>query len=162
MVAKNPGQLRPELAQAQQKLETALSEACVADVKKADTAQLIRIDERLATASAAAKEAISIRQRLRREREQEARGGRGAQVREIHRPFDDDNGVRWDAFAVHPSGATAGRGALPDPYQKGWLSFTSAMETRRLAPIPEGWTELSDDGLRMLFAMAEIAPRRKY
>ena len=156
MVAKNPGQLRPELAQAQQKLETALSEACVADVKKANTAQLIRIDETLATASAAAKEAISIRQRLRREREQ------GRQVREIHRPFDDASGVRWDAFAVHPSGATAGRGALPDPYQKGWLSFTSPMETRRLAPIPEGWTELSDDGLRLLFEMAEIAPRRKY
>jgi hypothetical protein len=157
-VRANDPLLRPELERAQQKLATALNEACDADVKKANTAQLIRIDETLATASAAAKEAISIRQRLRREREQRS----PLQAREIHRPFDDDNGVRWDAFAVHPSGATAGRGALPDPYTKGWLSFTSATETRRLAPIPDGWTELSDDGLRLLFEMAEIAPRRKY
>jgi hypothetical protein len=154
-VASNNPQLRPELAQAEQKLERALNDACDSDVKKADTGELIRIEQSLALANAAAREVISVRRRLREERVEELR------VRESHRKFDDAHGVRWDAFAVHPSVATAGRGALPDPYQAGWLSFDSGKETRRLAPIPDGWKDLSDDGLRRLLDKAEAAPQRK-
>ena len=154
MASNNP-LLRPELAQAQQRLERALDDACDSDVKKADTGELIRIEQSLAVADAAAKEAISVRKRLRQERSQELK------VAESHRQFDDAKGVRWDAFAVHPSVAATGRGALPDPYQAGWLSFDSGKETRRLAPIPDGWRDLSDDGLRLLLEMAEVAPRRK-
>jgi hypothetical protein len=153
--ANNPELLSPELAQAQKKLETALDQACHSDIKKADTGELIRIEDSLARASAAAKEAISVRRRLRQEREL------GQKVRENRRRFDDANGVRWDAFAVFPSSATEGRGALPDPFQRGWLSFDSGTETRRLAPIPDGWKELSEDGLRRLCEKAEVAPRRK-
>lgn len=154
MAGNNPETLRPALARAQQKLEAALDEACDANVKKADTAELIRIEEALAIAGAAAKEAISVRQRLRQERNREEK------VFESHRRFDDAKGVRWDVFAVNPSSVTAGR-SLPDPYQRGWLSFDSAGELRRLAPIPDGWAKLSDEGLRQLCEKAEIAPRRK-
>lgn len=154
MAGKNSEALRPELARAQRKLEAALDDACDSDVKKADTAELIRIEESLAIAGAAAKEAISVRQRLRLERNREEK------VFENHRIFDDAKGARWDVFAVNPSSVTAGR-SLPDPYQRGWLSFDSAGELRRLAPIPDGWTKLSDEGLRQLCEKAEIAPRRK-
>jgi hypothetical protein len=158
MAANNPEMLRPELARAQKKLEAALDEVCDADVKKADTAELIRIEESLAIAAAAAKEAISVRQKLRQQRDREEK------VFENHRIFDDAKGVRWEVFAVYPSSVTAGRpAALPDPYQRGWLSFDSGArgELRRLAPIPDGWTKLSDDGLRQLCQKAELAPRRK-
>lgn len=158
MAANKPEALRPELARAQKKLEAAMDEACdEVDVKKANTAELIRIEESLAVASAAAKEAISVRQKLRLERDKEEK------VFENHRIFDDARGVRWEVFAVYPSSVTAGRpAALPDPYQRGWLSFdSSAGELRRLAPIPDGWTKLPDEGLRKLCDKAEAAPRRK-
>jgi hypothetical protein len=158
LAAKNPGRLRPELARAQQTLETALHEACASDVKEANTAELIRIDESLVLASAAAKEAISVRQQIRREHEQSEE----QKARESHRRFDDAAGVLWDAFAVYPSEVTAARASLPDPFRHGWLSFDSGTETRRLAPIPDGWKELSEEGLRLLCAKAEIAPRRKH
>ena len=155
LAANNPELLRPELAQAQKTLEAALDVACVSDVKHANTAELIRIDETLAIASAAAKEAISVRQRLSEEREQ------GQKVPEIHRRFEDANSVRWDAFAVYPSRETAGRAELPDPFQHGWLSFDSGAVTRRLAPIPDEWEQASEDGLRRLCEKAEVAPRRE-
>jgi hypothetical protein len=156
LTAKNRELLRPELAKAQKKLEAALDEACDSDVKEADTAELVRIEESLGAARAAAKEAISVRKRLRDEREQDQK------VRENHRRFEDASGNRWDVFAVYPSAATIGRAvALPDPYVRGWLSFDSGTETRRLAPIPDGWQEMSEDALRRLWEKAEVAPRRK-
>jgi hypothetical protein len=158
MAANKPEALRPELARVQRKLEAAMDEACDSDVKKADTAELIRIEESLAIASAAAKEAISVRKKLRQDRVREEK------VFENHRIFEDARGVRWEVFAVYPSSVTAGRtAALPDPYQRGWLSFDSGAsgQLRRLAPIPDGWSKLPDEGLRKLCEKAEVAPRRK-
>jgi hypothetical protein len=156
LTAKNRELIRPELAKAQKKLEVAMDEACDSDVKDADTAELVRIEESLGVARAAAKEAISVRERLRGEREQDQK------ARENHRRFDDATGKRWDAFAVYPSAATMGRAvALPDPYVRGWLSFDSGTETRRLAPIPDGWREMSEAALLRLWEKAEVAPRRK-
>src|SRR5687768_14769189 len=97
MAANKPEALRPQLARVQKKLEAAMDEACDSDVKEADTAELIRIEESLAVASAAAKEAISVRKRLRVERDKEEK------VFENHRIFDDARGVRWEVFAVYPS-----------------------------------------------------------
>jgi hypothetical protein len=160
MAANKPEMLRPEVARAQKKLEAAMDEACESDVdvKKANTAELIRIEESLALASTAAREAISVRQKLRQRRDREEK------VFENHRIFDDARGRRWEVFAVHPSSVAAGRTAsLPDPYQRGWLSFDSGVagELRRLAPIPDGWSKLPDEGLRKLWEKAEVAPRRK-
>ena len=62
--------LRGKLEKAEHRLEAALGEVCeepsIGGVGKPNTGELIRIDETLALASEAAKQAISLRQRLRR------------------------------------------------------------------------------------------------
>jgi hypothetical protein len=57
--------LEPRLAEAQQTLDRALDEACGVDVSKANTGEMIRIEETLAIAAAAAKEVVSVRLRRR-------------------------------------------------------------------------------------------------
>lgn len=146
--------LRPKLEAAQRALEAALEEACDADLTEADTSELIRVEESLTVAREAAKVAISVLQRLHRDYQHER------EEAEAHRFFIDANGVQWDAFAVYPSSATAGRKALPPRFSTGWLTFQSRNETRRLAPIPETWRQLPPDGLRQLLEKAEVAPRR--
>lgn len=43
----------------------------------------------------------------------------------------------------------------------GWLAFESETERRRLAPIPDGWHELSEEALQRLWRGAEVLPHRK-
>lgn len=57
--------LEPKLALAQQALDTALEEACGVDVHKANTGEMIRIEETLEIARNAAKEVVSVRLRRR-------------------------------------------------------------------------------------------------
>ena len=57
--------LEPKLNEAQEALDRALEEACGVDVKKANTGEMIRIEESLAIAAAAAKEVVSVRLRRR-------------------------------------------------------------------------------------------------
>jgi hypothetical protein len=57
----------PELKQAQATLEGALHEACAVDVKKANTGELIHVDELLAIAGESAKKVITVRRRMRRD-----------------------------------------------------------------------------------------------
>jgi hypothetical protein len=151
------GTLQPALDQAQKALETALDEACRVDLSKVDTGELIRIEETLANASRAAKDAVSLR--LKR------RAGRSAKPQAepepiTHRVFDDIRGKRWHTFAVHSSEATVERAGLPDAFRHGWLVFESNDEVRRVAPIPDKWEELSIDDLRQLCFSAAGAPRR--
>jgi hypothetical protein len=162
--------LQPKLDEAHRKLEKALDEACADDIKKADTGELIRIEETLATASKAAKEAVSIRLRRRQERSRAiaetveepipaaaAPAAEDAAVDNPHRVFEDIRGTRWHAFAVHP---TSERSALPEPFRAGWLAFESEKEMRRMAPIPSDWKDRSVDELRELCQKAEVAPKR--
>ena len=44
--------------------------------------------------------------------------------------------------------------------EKGWLVFESPTERRRLAPIPDGWDALPDEGLRALRDAATALPQR--
>ncbi len=132
----------PNLERAQATLEVALREACAADVRGANTGEMIRIDEMLAIAGQAAKEVISVRRRVHLDRRGDDRSH--------HREFDGRDGVRWKAFAVYPSRATDTRVRLPGSFQDGWLSFDCGRETRRHSPIPDNWHELSDDALRSL------------
>ena len=178
--------LRPRLDEAQKTLESALEEACSADVRDADTGELIRIEEVLAIANEAAKEAISVRRRLGVGKPPGAPGteadpgghasahadphadphaGQNPGVAnharaDAHRTFEDDAGVRWTAFAVYPSALTAGRASLRGTFQFGWLAFDSGGETRRLTPVPDNWRTLTDEGLRALCETAERSPRR--
>lgn len=156
--------LQPQLDQAQKALEKALDEACGVDLRRVNTGELIKIDETLAVASKAAKEAVSVRLRLRNQR---AGGKRqtppsSAEVRppDAHRVFDDLTGKRWHAFAVRPSSTSKERASLPDAFRGGWISFESDQEMRRLAPIPAHWEDAPIEDLRAMCDRAEVATRR--
>jgi hypothetical protein len=66
-MARKTAEFQPQLQQAQESLEVALKEACRLDVKKANTGELIHIDELLAIAGDSAKQVISVRRRMRRD-----------------------------------------------------------------------------------------------
>lgn len=160
--------LQPQLDEAQRTLVMALEEACAADLSKLDTPELIRIEETLDVASKAAKEAVSMRLRIDSEPERErkqsaspnAHPAGAASAATPHRVFDDVTGKRWHAFAVRSSSTTSGRAGLPESFRNGWLVFDSPDEVRRVAPIPEGWVDLSIDELRHLCERAVSAPKR--
>ena len=157
--------LQPHLDRAQEALQGALDEACDVDLRDVDTGELIRIEEALTVASSAAKEAVSVRLKMRKQRE---RGVANAAKRAAIEPsgpitqrvFDDIKGKRWRVFAVHPSAATTERASLPEAYRQGWLTFEAHDEMRRVVPIPERWEELSIDDLRMKCRNAASMPKR--
>ena len=62
--------LRPQLERLEHKIEKSLGEVCAApSVKDVNTGELIKIEETLAIVAEAAKEAVSLRRRLRKDRE---------------------------------------------------------------------------------------------
>jgi hypothetical protein len=161
----------PQLLEAQETLKEMLEEACAAEIYSADTGQLVRIQKVLALADEAAREVISIRKERPRSRKQSrtrtpeapserAEGAAPDVSREqTHRVFEDARGVQWDACAIHPS-APVGRVQLPEPYRSGWLFFDSAVEKRRLSPIPPDWHSAPDEVLRAMCVQAEVVPER--
>ena len=64
-MSRDSAELRPQLEEAQESLGEALKEACAMDVSKANTGELIQIEELLAIANVSAKKAISVRRRLK-------------------------------------------------------------------------------------------------
>ena len=67
--------LRPQLARLEDKIEKSLGEVCAApNLQDVDTGELIKIEETLAIAAEAAKEAVSLRRRLRKDREASSDG----------------------------------------------------------------------------------------
>jgi hypothetical protein len=62
--------LRPQLERLENKIEQSLGEVCAAPpVKDVNTGELIKIEETLAIVAEAAKEAVSLRRRLRKDSE---------------------------------------------------------------------------------------------
>lgn len=62
--------LRPQLDRLEEKIEKSLDEVCEdTNVKNVNTGELIRIEETLAIAAEAAKEAVSLRMRLKSDRQ---------------------------------------------------------------------------------------------
>lgn len=190
MGSKERDAFEPELDQAQKELADALSEACRADVKRANTGELIRIEEVLAIANEAAKTAVSIRRRRSRNLNQVAADAAPSvaspdpaeaadtddssdaeRIRPTsalldleppagHRAFHDRAGTSWEAFAVYPSAQTTSRARLPGPFRNGWLAFECDREKRRLSPIPDGWQSLAEPDLLALCERAEPVRRR--
>lgn len=160
MPEKESDVLRPQLVRAERSLKRALDEVCHADVAVANTGELIRLEEVLAIANEAAKEAVSVRRKLR-----SSPAGYGDRGEEnglgAHREFDDARGVRWMVFAVYPSSARVARSGLRAQFTEGWLAFDSGVETRRLAPIPGDWMDLPDGALDDACQRAELAPKRQ-
>jgi hypothetical protein len=170
---------RPDLREAAETLEQALTEACGSrSAHEADTGELIRVEEMLALASDAARRAISIRRKARQdapttdakpapEESPELPKSVGEALAErsdvgsgTHRLFVDPRGVSWDVWAVYPEGRPSQLSALPATFQTGWLVFESSSEKRRLSPIPTGWLTLSETELERLCEQAASAPRR--
>jgi hypothetical protein len=148
--------LLPQLAHAKSTLKSALANACDADIDRANTGELIRIEQTLAIANEAAKQAVSVRRRLSSER---AAHADPAGANSGHRQVEDDRGIRWDVFAVRPT-QREGRSPVQERFRDGWLTFDSGVETRRVAPIPIEWELLGSHELLRLCAAAEPAPRR--
>jgi hypothetical protein len=157
--------LRPDLREAAETLEQALSEACGSrPADEADTGELIRVEEMLAIASEAARRAISIRQTARAEAESMATipltpEDTADPSEATHRFFTDARSIRWNVWAVYPE-ARPTQLSLPGSFQTGWLVFESTGEKRRLSPIPAAWQSLPADELERLCEQADIAPRR--
>jgi hypothetical protein len=161
------GPLLPELRDAELTLDGALAEACASTPpSKADTGELIEVEEMLQIASEAAKRAISLRRRRRAENAQRtARSAVGdaeaaASLGATHRTFTDVRGIWWDVFAVYPESPPSPHSPLRGTFQQGWLCFDSGSEKRRLSPIPEDWRTVSDRDLEQLAERAEVASRR--
>jgi hypothetical protein len=160
--------LRPDLREAAETLEQALSEACASkSAHEADTGELIRVEEMLALAGEAARRAISIRRKARKDAESEGQSPgiidepiADQPVEVTHRLFDDARGTRWDVWAVYPEARPSQLTALPATFQTGWLVFESISEKRRLSPIPSNWRSLPPGELERLCEQAETASRR--
>ncbi|MBB4638539.1 hypothetical protein [Longimicrobium terrae] len=94
------------------------------------------------------------------------------------RQFRDADGAEWVAWEVIPVNASllerrgispaggeeyAGpdrRGEGSRTLKEGWLAFESGDRKRRLAPVPPGWQECSEEDLRALLARAAPVRRR--
>jgi hypothetical protein len=161
--------LAPELREAEQTLESALTEACATGpASEADTGDLIHVDELLETASEAAKRAISLRRRRGADKAKRADAPTEmgdveaeASADATHRVFADARGVQWDVFAVYPEARPSVHSQLKGTYPQGWLCFDSASEKRRLSPIPDDWQRWSDEQLARLAERAESASSRR-
>jgi hypothetical protein len=68
------------------------------------------------------------------------------------REFEDDRGVRWRVWSTMPQLEHA----VQPAFAHGWLTFASAGERRRLAPIPERWESLADAPLLQLCRAAVV------
>lgn len=151
--------LAVEQREAEAALKTSLEKACRMDVSRADTGELIRVEEMLAIATDAAKKAISIRRKRRQERPDlaDAAPEPGPQ-----RTFTGADGAVWSVRAVQPLGIGPGNHSrLPDAFRSGWLAFECDGRKRRLSPIPAHWDQLGDEELGELCGDAEEAPVRR-
>ena len=79
------------------------------------------------------------------------------------RQFRDAAGVEWQVHLTDRTIAAEHRRdhLLPAEYREGWLVFESDTEKRRLAPVPEGWSDLSDEALSALCSNATVQTRRE-
>ncbi|HET9426646.1 MAG TPA: hypothetical protein VFO55_14885 [Gemmatimonadaceae bacterium] len=151
--------LAVEQREAEEALKTSLQKACRMDVSRADTGELIRVEEMLAIATDAAKKAISIRRKRRQERRELADA---ALEPGPQRTFTGADGAEWSVRAVQPLGVGPGNHSrLPDAFRSGWLAFECDGRKRRLSPIPADWDQLGDEELEELCADAEEASVRR-
>jgi len=59
------------------------------------------------------------------------------------REFADSAGVHWQVWSTVPA-----MGGVAGSFRQGWLTFTSSLDRRRLAPIPPNWEMASEAELR--------------
>lgn len=71
-----------------------------------------------------------------------------------YRSFTDRDGIEWQVWDVLPNST------VRHTLSGGWLTFESAEEKRRLAPVPLYWVSAEDDELERLMRTAAVVPRR--
>ena len=72
------------------------------------------------------------------------------------REFTDSKGVDWRVWNTRPSISLL----YGEELRNGWLTFESPTERRRLAPIPGGWEDVSNDRLELMCrAASEVSSR---
>lgn len=73
-----------------------------------------------------------------------------------NRNFTDPDGMNWQVWNTVPvSGAVINPG-----FDKGWLTFESETGAlRRLAPVPAGWQDLTEERLVLLLRSSNEVPR---
>lgn len=98
------------------------------------------------------------------------------------REFQDDKGRRWTVWEVRPERRERRAGderrkrprSSPDrrhqrmllafvggELARGWLAFETSGERRRYTPIPDGWSDATDEGLLELWNAAVALPPKK-
>jgi hypothetical protein len=163
---KGTDPLEPELRDAEEELKRRLEEACdVGDPRGETTGELERLEEDLTEAAKAAKQAVTLRRRLRARGTAEQPGQTGRADRAAVRQFADRAGRRWRVWEVQPGAIrtrTAQRAAerSTGEHLEAWLAFQSleGPERRRLTPFPSGWLTLPDDELLPLLEGALVVP----
>lgn len=71
------------------------------------------------------------------------------------REFTDSNGTRWLVWSTTPTqGAVLG-----GDMQKGWLTFESEAERKRLVPIPRDWEQAAADRMELYCRAAQAVTR---
>ena len=80
------------------------------------------------------------------------------------RYFTDSAGVRWTVYDA-VSQVSIGPTQVPSTAQfrppRPYLLFESERETRRLAPIPQGWREFAPEELERLLPRASVIAIRR-
>jgi hypothetical protein len=73
-----------------------------------------------------------------------------------YRVFASPDGVIWRAWDV-PGSPDIAAGTMEQTLRDGWLCFESDQEKRRLAPVPDRWSERSEEQLWLYCRIAEPA-----
>lgn len=83
----------------------------------------------------------------------------------MHRQFVDERGQSWHVWETRPSNDGAN---VSERYRRGWLAFETvgtagpeSVQRLRVAPIPEGWNDTTDEALCRLLSVAVPAPPRR-
>lgn len=71
------------------------------------------------------------------------------------REFTDSKGTRWLVWSTMP---TAGA-MLAGDMQKGWLTFESHAERRRLVPVPRDWEQAAPERMELYCRAAQAVTR---
>jgi len=72
------------------------------------------------------------------------------------REVQDESGVLWTIYDVHPSTQRHGTVQVREELASGWLCFQSDAAKRRLVGIPERWEQLDDGALMSLMTAAAL------
>ena len=71
------------------------------------------------------------------------------------REFTDSKGTHWLVWSTTPTSGSV----LASDMQKGWLTFESDTERRRLVPVPRDWEDAGSERMELYCRAAQAVPR---